>query len=145
MAVPWPSGLPARIAGVNTFGSDGSNAHLVLQDAASYLQRDTTRSRHRYIPSRVLDNGDGVADDDDNDDDGDKSSCSSAGRLYVLIFSGEDKGLLSANCAELKRHMLYVLVRMSLRDIAYMPQPPRPPRLSRQPGPALRRVSHSSG
>ncbi|KAF2441997.1 reducing type I polyketide synthase [Karstenula rhodostoma CBS 690.94] len=51
--IEWPS-VPGEIrrASVNSFGFGGANAHVVLDDARSYLQAHHLRGKHRTIPAK---------------------------------------------------------------------------------------------
>ncbi|GIZ43160.1 hypothetical protein CKM354_000639800 [Cercospora kikuchii] len=44
--IEWPNDGPRR-ASINSFGFGGANAHVVLEDAASYLSRNGLSGRHR--------------------------------------------------------------------------------------------------
>ncbi|KAL1968658.1 hypothetical protein VTN77DRAFT_1484 [Rasamsonia byssochlamydoides] len=45
-ATPWPAAMAVRHASVNSFGFGGSNAHVVLDDAQSYLQPRGLKGLH---------------------------------------------------------------------------------------------------
>ncbi|KAF2752844.1 hypothetical protein EJ05DRAFT_234979 [Pseudovirgaria hyperparasitica] len=48
--VPWPQNTEIRRASVNSFGYGGSNTHLVLDDAQSYLLRNGLYAHHNTYP-----------------------------------------------------------------------------------------------
>lgn len=66
---PWPSS-GIRRASVNSFGAGGSNAHVVIDDAASFLQSHGLKGFHRTItaPSTPFsDSGIGSSDSSEED------------------------------------------------------------------------------
>jgi hypothetical protein len=49
---PWPA--ETRRMSVNSFGFGGANAHIVLDDALSFLLKESLHGIHRTLPSRHL-------------------------------------------------------------------------------------------
>ncbi|TKW50288.1 Phthiocerol synthesis polyketide synthase type I PpsB [Colletotrichum tanaceti] len=49
----WPHSGPRR-ASINSFGFGGANAHVIIQDAASYLSRHGLPGRHSATPNPRL-------------------------------------------------------------------------------------------
>ena len=96
--------MPARIASINSFGYGGSNAHVVLQDAESYL-----RGCSRHQTSSL------AAGEDDIFAGEEEPSM----RPRVLVFSANDEHSLKAYCRALKNHLLNPAVMINIDDLAY--------------------------
>ncbi|KAJ6028403.1 Acyl transferase/acyl hydrolase/lysophospholipase [Penicillium herquei] len=104
VALPWPQGFDSRIACVNSFGYGGSNAHVVLQDAASFLRGKQAPHVSSFAK---LDNF--------FDDDFDAPS----NRPQLLTFSANDDTSLKNYVSDLQRHTVDPRVNIKLPDLAY--------------------------
>lgn len=100
-SIPWPE-VPVRRASVNSFGFGGSNAHVVLDDPKSFLQR----SSETYVSSLISDY---------NDFFDEKVSV----RPYVLVFSGNDENSLRAYCKAISKHLISLNSSVKLSDLSY--------------------------
>lgn len=89
----WPcSGI--RRASVNSFGAGGSNAHVVIDDAVSYLQMHGLKGNHRTatVPSSPFTDS-GIGSSDSSDEDVDiLGKTTGSPRIYVFS-SPEQAGL----------------------------------------------------
>jgi acyl transferase domain-containing protein len=103
LARPWPK-APFKRASVNSFGFGGSNAHVVLEEAGSFLKSKMHVSSY-------------VADADDMF--GDEEETPSSKRLYTLVLSANEDDSLQANFAKLRAHLLNPKVKVQLGDLAY--------------------------
>ncbi|KAJ5174169.1 Acyl transferase/acyl hydrolase/lysophospholipase [Penicillium canariense] len=103
-ALPWPTDFASRIASVNSFGSGGSNAHVVIQDAGSFLGHE--QAPHVSSFAKV---------DSFFDDDLDTPNT----RLQLLTFSANDDISLKKYVADLQRHLLDPRVKVQLSDLAH--------------------------
>lgn len=79
-SIPWPTDVRIRRASINSFGFGGSNAHVVLDDAFSYLRDRRLRGNCVTVPipeAAVLTNGylNGHANGDAYGDAGDTTNC----------------------------------------------------------------------
>lgn len=101
MARRWPDALFKR-ASVNSFGYGGSNAHVVLEEAASFTQIKN------HVSSYMTDTGDFFGDDE-----------ASSPNPYTLVFSANDDESLQANFATLRAHLMNPKVKVDLADLAY--------------------------
>ncbi|KAL4772930.1 polyketide synthase [Aspergillus nidulans var. acristatus] len=54
--LPWPDAVIRRTS-INSFGYGGSNCHIVVDDAASYLRRHGLQGNHRTVVSTIRMNG----------------------------------------------------------------------------------------
>ena len=98
----WPD-VPYFRASVNCFGYGGSNAHVVVDEFASYVGRAPDTHVSSYIAS-----------EDDLFADGDNKS-----RPVTLIFSANDEKALKSYCNRLSDHLINPNVRINLIDLAY--------------------------
>lgn len=96
--------MPARIASINSFGYGGSNAHVVLQDAESYLGGC---SRHQTSPFAAVEDDIFAGEDEPSM------------RPRVLVFSANDEHSLKSYCRALKNHLLNPAVMINIDDLAY--------------------------
>ena len=96
--------MPARIASINSFGYGGSNAHVVLQDAESFLKGC---SRHQASSFAAV--------EDDYFADEEEPSM----RPQVLVFSGNDEQSLKSYCRVLKNHLANPSVKINLSDLTH--------------------------
>ena len=103
-AIPWPEWTRNRIACVNSFGYGGSNAHVVLQDAETFLESQESN----YVSSLVNTN-DLFADDDEV----------ALIRPQLLVFSANDEHSLKSTFTELQRHLKNPEISVDLADLAY--------------------------
>lgn len=101
-----------RIASVNSFGYGGSNAHVVIQDADSYL-RDFPHKNH--VSSFAKKSIDDFFDDDDEEE----SNNHALVRPSVLVFSANDEASLKAYYSALRRHLIDPSVSLKLSDLAF--------------------------
>jgi len=108
----WPNSSK-RIASVNSFGYGGSNAHVVLQDAESYLgERPLTHiSSFAYKSIRDL--------FDDDDDDEEISNNKALARPNVFVISANDEVSLRSYYKALRRHLIHPSVKIKPSDLAY--------------------------
>ncbi|RDW79928.1 hypothetical protein BP6252_04566 [Coleophoma cylindrospora] len=101
--IPWPK-APIRRASVNSFGYGGSNAHVILDDAKSFLK--TTVQSH---VSSFISNFDDLYDDDEDE----------STQPFVLVFSANDESSLRAYCTALSNHLMNPGVNVKLQDLSY--------------------------
>ncbi|KAK8175663.1 polyketide synthase [Phyllosticta citrichinensis] len=101
-AISWPQTAIKR-ASVNSFGYGGSNAHVVVEEAAKW-SKPTHVSSHR----RVYD-----LDNFFEDDEAEES------RAFTLVFSANDEGALLGNVKALSAHLINPEVNVKLPDLAY--------------------------
>lgn len=94
-ATPWSFEGPRR-ASINSFGFGGANAHVILEDAASYLSRaglsgrHSTSNPHKTLANGVLTNGNDV-------------HAPSAPKVFVV--SSNDKEGVSRNVERLTSYL----------------------------------------
>ncbi|KAJ5753204.1 Acyl transferase/acyl hydrolase/lysophospholipase [Penicillium odoratum] len=104
VALPWPKNFASRIASVNSFGYGGSNAHVVIQDAGSFLGHKQVP--HAFSFAKV---------DSFFDDDVDTPNT----RPQLLTSSANDDISLKKYVADLQRHLLNPRVKVQLSDLAH--------------------------
>ncbi|KUI66526.1 Lovastatin diketide synthase LovF [Cytospora mali] len=102
VARAWPK-APFKRASVNSFGYGGSNAHVVLEEASSFVK---TLS---HVSSVVPDTYDFF----------DLEEQAKSSRPYVLVLSANDDESLQANFSRLSSHLLNPKVKVELSDLAY--------------------------
>jgi acyl transferase domain-containing protein len=108
----WPN-PKKRIASVNSFGYGGSNAHVVLQDAESYLG-----DRAKTHVSSFADKSIGNLFDDDEDDE-EASNNTALARPNVFVFSANDEASLKSYYKALRRHLIDPSVKIKPSDLAF--------------------------
>jgi len=102
LAIPWPK-VPFRRASINSFGYGGSNAHIIIEEAALW-----TKSNHVSSYRKIDDINDFFADDDPI-----------SSRPSVLVFSANDEQSIRAYTKTLHKHLLNMNVKVNLPDLAY--------------------------
>ncbi|KAL4867992.1 hypothetical protein BDV12DRAFT_209443 [Aspergillus spectabilis] len=107
-AIPWPD-MPRRIASVNSFGYGGSNAHVVLQDAGSFLGVDDSFHASSFA----------TASESFFDDEEDDLSPAATVRPHLLVFSANDQDAMTKYIKDLQRHLLNPSVKVDTRDLAH--------------------------
>ncbi|KAH8799173.1 hypothetical protein F5884DRAFT_905619 [Xylogone sp. PMI_703] len=102
-AIPWPKAGP-RIASANSFGFGGTNAHVVISDAYSYLTAHKLNGLHRTsinIPSLAdikrltlgtLSNGSHTNGSHTNGTNGTNGTLAQRQTPFTFVFSTFDKG-----------------------------------------------------
>ncbi|KUJ19568.1 uncharacterized protein LY89DRAFT_696039 [Mollisia scopiformis] len=100
--IPWPD-VPYRRASVNSFGFGGSNAHAVVDEAASYLGRQP--DSHCFS---LLTGEDGLFAEE-----------AIESRPVTLVFSANDEKSLKSYVKLLSDHMINPNVNVNLPDLAY--------------------------
>jgi len=81
---PWPSSEPRR-ASVQSFGFGGSNAHVLLEDAASYLSHRGLKGNHTTSYNGDTDSNFGISSS------GDASGPKAGPRPRLFVFSSRDQ------------------------------------------------------
>ncbi|KAJ5375590.1 Acyl transferase/acyl hydrolase/lysophospholipase [Penicillium concentricum] len=104
VALPWPKGFTSRVASVNSFGYGGSNAHVVIQDAGSFLGQKQTPHVSSFAKVESF-----------FDDDVDSPNT----RPQLLTFSANDDVSLKKYIADLQRHLLDPRVKVQPSDLAH--------------------------
>ena len=97
----WPD-VPYKRASINSFGYGGSNAHVILDDARSFLQRSTLN----YATSFMTEDSDFFAEQE----------CT---RPFLLVFSANDEQSLMGYWKALKKHVINPNVGIKIRDLAF--------------------------
>ncbi|TVY26941.1 Fumagillin dodecapentaenoate synthase [Lachnellula hyalina] len=100
--VPWPD-VPYRRASVNSFGFGGSNAHIVVDETASYLGREPDAHCSSYLSGE-----DNLFAEDDT-----------VSRPVTLVFSANDDKSLKSYVKALSDHLINPNVQIKLPDLAY--------------------------
>ncbi|OLN91972.1 Lovastatin diketide synthase LovF 2 [Colletotrichum chlorophyti] len=117
----WPHNGPRR-ASVNSFGFGGANAHVILEDAASYLFRHGLPGRHATVPRPSLPH---TITSGASDTSSDNETTSSAGlneqTSKLFLFSSNDQEGVKRN---VERMLEYLETRPSTKrsfmsDLAY--------------------------
>nr|AFP89392.1 polyketide synthase [Cladosporium phlei] len=110
MSRGWPN-PKKRIASVNSFGYGGSNAHVVLQDAESYLGDRSLA----HIASFVDEYTGSLFDEDDEE----VSDNTALARPNVFVMSANDELSLKSYYKALRRHLIDPSVKIKPSDLAY--------------------------
>jgi acyl transferase domain-containing protein/NADPH:quinone reductase-like Zn-dependent oxidoreductase/SAM-dependent methyltransferase len=99
--IAWPS-VPGEVrrASVNSFGFGGANAHVVLDDARSYLQAHRMNGKHRTSPPKTADTVPHARDFTMTIEDS-----SSATAPQLLVFSASDQGGIER---QIRAHSAYI-------------------------------------
>ena len=108
----WPNPTK-RIASVNSFGYGGSNAHVVLQDAESYLEERSLTHVSSFA------DGDFGNMFEDDEDDKDLSNNTASARPNVFVISANDEASLKSYYKALRRHLIHPSVKIKPSDLAY--------------------------
>ena len=99
---PWPN-VSYRRASVNSFGFGGSNAHVIVDEFASYSGRKPDAHCFSYSSGE-----DGLFAEDDN-----------ISRPVTLVFSANDEKSLKSYVKALSDHLINPNVQIKLPDLAY--------------------------
>lgn len=108
----WPN-PKKRIASVNSFGYGGSNAHVVLQDAESYLGEMPKTHTSSFADKSTTN----LFDDDDDDEEASDNTV--LARPNVFVISANDEVSLKAYYKTLRRHLIDPSVKIKPSDLAY--------------------------
>ncbi|KAK8144631.1 hypothetical protein G3M48_005561 [Beauveria asiatica] len=103
-AIPWPSNLASRIASVNSFGYGGSNAHVVIQDGASFVGKANKIYGSSFTASTSF------LDDDDEQ---------VASSPQLLVFSANDEESMKMYVKVLQAHLINPRVNIRPEDLAH--------------------------
>ncbi|PNH30126.1 hypothetical protein VD0004_g1108 [Verticillium dahliae] len=106
-AMPWPSyaAVPRR-ASVNSFGFGGSNAHVVLEAAETFIRDEGYRKTFKTVqdqPKPYTSN----------------QNVPRKGRLRILTFSANDRETLPRNVRAISDHLRDPYVNAQVDDVAY--------------------------
>ncbi|RBQ99134.1 hypothetical protein VDGD_07270 [Verticillium dahliae] len=105
--MPWPSyaAVPRR-ASVNSFGFGGSNAHVVLEAAETFIRDEGYRKTFKTVqdqPKPYTSN----------------QNVPRKGRLRILTFSANDRETLPRNVRAISDHLRDPYVNAQVDDVAY--------------------------
>ncbi|KAI1756989.1 polyketide synthase [Xylaria castorea] len=110
-ALPWPrTENGVRRASINSFGVSGTNAHIVMDDALSYLRERGCNAPHKTVETPQLPHKDGDSSSLTN-----RSSALNSPQLFVL--SSHDQDGISRLCNVYKQSL--PLIKDSLYDLSY--------------------------
>lgn len=97
----WPA-VPYKRASINSFGFGGSNAHVILDNAKSFLRNPDSA----HVTSYMTDSSDFFAEEVST-------------RPVILTFSANDEQSLKSYWQALKKHLINPNVDIKIRDLAY--------------------------